>query len=169
MPATVYQRLCLSRKEFSRKDLRRIANWINAIYRKKFTEELPKVAQQEGDRVFQVFLYPDEMIPIMDEIITKFYRQKEYIQKKHQKYLESLKNKEKKEHQNKKQNQQINNKKNKSNFKSNDKRDLTENKFKNKEYELKSKPNKQKIEIPTVVTLRKRKSSLQHPQNNQIN
>ncbi len=168
MPATVYQRLCLKRKEFSRKDLRRIANWINAIYRKKFEQELPKVEQQEGDRIFQVFLYPDEMIPIMDEIINKFYRQKDFAQRKHQKYLETLINKEKKEDTNK-NNKFHKEKKNKFDQSKSEKKNYSKNNIKNKEQNSKINPDKPKVEIPTVVTLRKRKISIQETQNNQNN
>ncbi|MCX8054488.1 MAG: hypothetical protein N3A67_02330 [Ignavibacteria bacterium] len=153
MPATVYQRLCLKKESFSRKDLRRIANWINSIYTKKFTEELPKVEQREGDRLFMVYLYPDEMIPIMDNIIEKFYKQKEYIAKKHSNYLKSLKNKDEKQFDKQK----------------NSDRKLKErkinNKFTKKTYDNNKEKIEQvkshKIEIPTVTTLRKRKTSPQ--------
>lgn len=153
MPATVYQRLCLKKESFSRKDLRRIANWINSIYNKKFTEELPKVEQQEGDRLFMVYLYPDEMIPIMDNIIEKFYKQKEFTAKKHLNYLKSLKNKDEKKFDKQK----------------NSDRKLKERKINNKStkkvYDNKKEKIEQvkshKIEIPTVTTLRKRKTSPQ--------
>ncbi|MEJ5245084.1 MAG: hypothetical protein WHV28_05180 [Bacteroidota bacterium] len=153
MPATVYQRLCLKKESFSRKDLRRIANWINSIYTKKFTEELPKVEQQEGDRLFMVYLYPDEMIPIMDNIIEKFYKQKEFIAKKHSNYLKSLKNKDEKKFDKQK----------------NSDRKLKERKINNKSAKKVYDNNKEKIEqvkshkieIPTVTTLRKRKTSPQ--------
>jgi len=153
MPATVYQRLCLKKESFSRKDLRRIANWINSIYTKKFTEELPKVEQQEGDRLFMVYLYPDEMIPIMDNIIDKFYKQKEFIAKKHSNYLKSLKNKDEKKFDKQKNSdrklkeRKINNKSTKKAFDNN----------KEKIEQVKS----HKVEIPTVTTLRKRKTSPQ--------
>ncbi len=150
MPATVYQRLCLKKESFSRKDLRRIANWINSIYVKKFTAELPKVEQQEGNRIFMVYLYPDEMIPIMDNIIDKFYRQKEFIAKKHSNYLKSLKNKDEKKLEKKKNfDKNINDKQIKKNISKKD----YDNK-KNKIEQVKS----NKIEIPTVTTLRKRKT-----------
>lgn len=153
MPATVYQRLCLKKESFSRKDLRRIANWINSIYTKKFTEELPKIEQQEGDRVFMVYLYPDEMIPIMDNIIDKFYRQKEFVAKKHSNYLKSLKNKDEKKVEKKKSYiKKINDKQINKNINKKD-NDYKKNKIE---------PAKShKIEIPTVTTLRKRKTSPQ--------
>ena len=41
--------------------------------------------------------------------------------------------------------------------------------IKNKEQNSKINPDKPKVEIPTVVTLRKRKISIQETQNNQNN
>lgn len=153
MPATVYQRLCLKKDSFSRKDLRRIANWINAIYRRKFTEELPKVEQKEGDRTFMVYQYPDEMIPIMDKIIDRFYKNKELIAKKHQKYLESLKNKSvaRKKNNDKKFTKGSKDFSNKGKKKQNN-----QNK---KIIKIDVEQNTQKIEIPTLTTFRKRKNT----------
>ncbi len=93
MPATVYQRLTLKKDTFSRKDIRKIANWINAIWRKEHEEEPPKVEQTEGDRTFMVFSYPDEMVEIMDTIVEKYFKNKDYVARKHQEYLETLANK----------------------------------------------------------------------------
>ena len=100
-----------------------------------------------------VYLYPDEMIPIMDNIIEKFYKQKEYIAKKHSNYLKSLKNKDEKQFDKQK----------------NSDRKLKErkinNKFTKKTYDNNKEKIEQvkshKIEIPTVTTLRKRKTSPQ--------
>lgn len=94
MPATVYQRVCLKKSEFSRKDLRKIANWINSIYMKNHESEPPKVEQTEGDRSFMVYSYPDELIPIMDNIVDKFFLNKEVTAEKHKQYLLELANPE---------------------------------------------------------------------------
>lgn len=90
MPATVYQRLTLKKDTFSRKDIRKIANWVNAIWRKEHEEEPPKVEQTEGERTFMVFSYPDEMIETMDTIVDKYFKNKDYVARKHQEYLDSL-------------------------------------------------------------------------------
>ena len=91
MPATVYQRLNLLKSEYSRNDLRRIANWINAVWRKNHEEEPPKVEQTENDKVFQVFCYPDDMFDIMDDIIAKYFVNKEKTAVKHNELQEQLK------------------------------------------------------------------------------
>lgn len=90
MSATVYQRVCLKKNEFSRKDLRRIANWINSIYKKDHEEDPPKVEQQEGELTFMVFSYPDEMIPQMDMIVDKFFKNKTITAERHNDYLVEL-------------------------------------------------------------------------------
>ncbi len=81
MPATVYQRLILKKDDFSRKDLRNIANWVNSVWHKDHEEDPQKVEQMEGDRTFMVFEYPEDMIPIIDGIVEKFYKnkQKKYV------------------------------------------------------------------------------------------
>ncbi len=90
MPSTVYQRVIIHYKEHSRKDLRRIANWINSIYSKDHAEEPPKVEQQEDELTFMVYCYPDEMITIMDQVIDKFFKNKTLTAKRHNDYLNEL-------------------------------------------------------------------------------
>lgn len=76
MPATVYQRLILKQSEFSRKDLRKIANWVNARWKKNNENDPEKIEQTEDDKTFQVFCYPDEMIPDIDKVIIWYFKEK---------------------------------------------------------------------------------------------
>lgn len=91
MPATVYERVCLKKNDFSRKDLRRIANWINSIYKKDNESDPPKVEQKEGEQTFLVYSYPDELIPVMDSVVDKFFKNKDHVADKHNQYLDEMK------------------------------------------------------------------------------
>lgn len=54
---------------------------------KNHKEEPPKIEQTEGDKTFMVFCYPDELIPIMDSIVDKFFHNKELTAERHSQYL----------------------------------------------------------------------------------
>lgn len=87
-PNTVYnflKRFAHKKIEFSKKDLRKISNSINAKYNKSFKDKYPlhKVLQLEGDKVYIVYVYPRAMTKEMNNICTWFYRIKEKRVKKH--------------------------------------------------------------------------------------
>ena len=84
--------MCLFKKEFSRKDLRKTANWINAFYKKSNPEDPPKKEQVEGDKTFMVFCYPDEFIPEMDRIVKQYFFNKDIRAERHLEYLDAIKN-----------------------------------------------------------------------------
>lgn len=185
MPATVYERVCLYKEEFSRKDLRKIANWINSLFRIDNPEDPPKIEQIEGDKTFKVFCYPDEFISDMDRIVGYYFNKKERKAEKHLEYLEDLKNKaegiETGEKENKpNDNKKFNSTERKSNssqskgFKKNGKKP-SGNKFnftkpyKHKDasinrtndiqgFKVKTPDETAKREIPVATTLRKRKT-----------
>lgn len=87
-PNTVYnflKRFAYKKIEFSKKDLRKISNSINARYNESFKDKAPlhKVLQLEGDKVYIVYVYPKIMIKEMNNICTWFYRVKERRVQKH--------------------------------------------------------------------------------------
>ena len=77
MPKTVYQLLIEKNIQFSRKDLRSIANWINARWRKTHEEQPGKTEQKENDRTFTVYNYPDEWFEDMNKVVQWFFLNKQ--------------------------------------------------------------------------------------------
>lgn len=93
MPKTVYQLLVEKEIDFSRRDLRSIANWINSRWLKKHEENPDKIVQQEGERTFEVFAYPDEWISDMERVVTWFFKNKKKRAEEHLKRIEEDQNK----------------------------------------------------------------------------
>ncbi len=93
MPKTVYQLLVEKEIDFSRRDLRSIANWINSRWLKKHEENPGKIVQQEGERTFEVFAYPDEWISDMERVVTWFFKNKKKRAEEHVKRIEEDQNK----------------------------------------------------------------------------
>lgn len=73
---TVYQLLVEKQEQFSRKDLRSIANWINSRYKKDNPDNPDKIEQVEGDKTFMVFNYPDDWVEDMAKVIDWFFKNK---------------------------------------------------------------------------------------------
>lgn len=83
MPATIYSRLNDRDFVYSRNDLRKIAYWIHEKYLEENGKDPDKIEQIEEDRVFQVFVYPDEWIERIDNITDWYFKKKRKIGEQH--------------------------------------------------------------------------------------
>ena len=87
-PNTVYNALKAKNIEFSRKDLRKIANAVLIKYHKKFGEnESEKIEQIEDGKEYSVFCYPESMRREIKNIVSWFFNEKKTRMIKHDKQL----------------------------------------------------------------------------------
>ncbi len=130
MPTTIYTRLNDRDFVYSRNDLRKIAYWTHEKYLEANGKDPDKIEQEEEDKVFMVFVYPDEWIETIDQVTDWYFKKKRKIGEKHIK--RELKAKEAKQAREKKLAEKEEAKQAKKNFNNKNKLNRNNNFNKNK-------------------------------------
>ncbi len=92
---TIYNFLKYFKKssQFSKKDLRKISNAIYMAFKRKNGENvaLDRVLQLENERIYTVYVYPEDMKDEMRRIVIWFYNIKKLRENRHKKHLQEAK------------------------------------------------------------------------------
>jgi hypothetical protein len=87
-PNTIYNALQRKKMEFSRKDLRKVANAVLMKYYKHSEGKEPeKIEQIEDGKTYSVYCYPESMRKEINNIISWFFNEKKMRVSKHEKQL----------------------------------------------------------------------------------